>query len=82
MALIIGTIELVGVLANKTSLGRYEPFKGIAEINLGSMGIFIVASFVGAWVLSVAVWKVKKYEARYSSGIAETAHGHSKINLD
>jgi len=82
VALVIGTIELVNVLANKTSLGQYQPFKSIAAINLGSMGVFIVASFVGAWVLSVAIWRVKKYEARYSSGIAETAHDHSQINLD
>jgi high-affinity nickel-transport protein len=52
VALVIGTIELVSVLASKTSLGNHEPFKSIAAVNLGSMGFFIVASFVGAWILS------------------------------
>jgi len=82
VALVIGTIELVSVLASKTSLGDHEPFKSIAAINLGSMGIFIVASFVGAWVLSVAIWKFGKYEARFSSGIVETTHEHTALHLD
>jgi high-affinity nickel-transport protein len=82
VALVIGTIELVSVLASKTSLGNYEPFKSISTINLGSMGFFIVASFVGAWVLSVAIWKLGKYEQRFSSGIDETLHEHRAIHLD
>ncbi|OIQ75134.1 high-affinity nickel-transport protein NixA [mine drainage metagenome] len=82
VALVIGTIELVTVLASKTSLGTHEPFKSIASVNLGSMGFFIVASFVGAWVLSVTIWKVGKYEARYSSGIVETSHEHTGLHLD
>ena len=82
VALVIGTIELVSVLASKTSLGDHEPFKSISAINLGSMGVFIVASFVGAWILSVAIWKFGKYEARFSSGIVETTHEHTALHLD
>lgn len=82
VALVIGTIEIVSVLASKTSLGHYEPFKSIAAINLGSMGVFIVASFVAAWVISVVIWKTGKYEQRFSSGIEESAHEHSAMNLD
>jgi high-affinity nickel-transport protein len=82
VALVIGTIELVSVLASKTSLGNHEPFKSIAAVNLGSMGFFIVASFVGAWILSVAIWKMGRYEQRFSSGIAETVHDHTALHLD
>jgi high-affinity nickel-transport protein len=82
VALVIGTIEIVSVLASKTSLGHYEPFKSIAAINLGSMGVFIVASFVAAWVISVVIWKTGKYEQRFSSGIEESSHEHSAMNLD
>jgi len=82
VALVIGTIELVSVLASKTSLGAHEPFKRIAAINLGSMGFFIVASFVGAWVLSVTIWKIRKYETRFASGISETSHEHSEMHLN
>lgn len=82
VALVIGTIELVTVLASKTSLGSHQPFKSIATINLGSMGFFIVASFVGAWVISVAIWRFGKYEERFSSGIIETSHEHTALHLD
>ncbi|HUW77456.1 MAG TPA: HoxN/HupN/NixA family nickel/cobalt transporter [Candidatus Nanopelagicaceae bacterium] len=82
VALVIGTIEIVSVLASKTSLGSHQPFKSIAAINLGSMGLFIVASFVGAWVISVVIWKFGKYEARYSSGLEETSHKHEDLHLD
>jgi high-affinity nickel-transport protein len=82
VALVIGTIELVSVIASKTSLGAHEPFKSIASVNLGSLGFFIVASFVGAWVLSVTIWKMGKYEQRFSSGIVETTHEHQALDLD
>jgi len=82
VAFVIGTIELVTVLASKTSLGTHQPFKSIASINLGAMGFFIVASFVGAWVLSVGIWKFGKYEERFSSGIVETSHEHTTLHLD
>jgi high-affinity nickel-transport protein len=46
------------------------------------MGVFIVASFVAAWVISVVIWKTGKYEQRFSSGIEESSHEHSAMNLD
>ena len=76
------TIELVSVLANKTSIGDYEPFTTIAAIDLGSIGYFIVGSFIAAWVISVIIWRVRKYETRYSSGIHETEHSHTEMHLD
>ncbi len=82
VALVIGTIELVSVLANKTSIGDYEPFTTIAAIDLGSIGYFIVGSFIAAWVISVIIWRVRKYETRYSSGIHETEHSHTEMHLD
>lgn len=81
VALVIGTIELVGVLADQTSLGKYQPFTFISNINLGRIGYFIVASFVAAWILSVVIWKFGRYEERYSSGIDETEHTHTSFSL-
>ena len=62
-------------------LSNYQPFTVIAEIDLNRVGYFIVASFVGAWLLSVLIWKTGKYEARYSSGIKETEHEHKEFKL-
>lgn len=81
VALVIGTIELVGVLAEKTDIDTHQPFKAIAEIDLGAIGYWIVAAFVLAWVGSVLIWKYGRYEERYSSGIVETEHAHKELNV-
>ena len=81
VALFIGTIELVGVLADKTSIGKYQPFTFIASIDLGKIGYFIVATFVLTWIGSVLIWKTQKYEQKYSSGIVETEHQHTDIAI-
>jgi high-affinity nickel-transport protein len=82
VALVIGTIELVGVLAEKTDIDKYQPFGAIAAIDLGAIGYWIVASFVGAWIVSVAIWKFGRYEQRYSSGIVETDHIHKDLKVE
>ncbi len=82
VAFVIGTIQLVGVLSEKTSIAKYQPFTAIAEIDLNRVGYFIVASFVAAWLISVLIWKFGRYEKRYSSGIAETDHVHTEIKID
>jgi high-affinity nickel-transport protein len=81
VALVIGTIQLVVVLSDKTSIANYQPFKSISQINLNSVGYLIVLSFVIAWVASILIWKVKKYETRYSSGISETQHTHTEFTI-
>lgn len=65
VALVIGTIELVGVLADNLGLTDIAPFGFIASIDLGSLGYFIVASFLLAWLVSVLVWKVRRIEERH-----------------
>jgi high-affinity nickel-transport protein len=82
VAFIIGTIELVGVLAKKTSIADHQPFTFIASIDLGAIGYWIVASFVLAWIVSVAVWKFGRYEERFSSGIDETEHRHQDLIVE
>ncbi|NDE71222.1 MAG: HoxN/HupN/NixA family nickel/cobalt transporter [Actinobacteria bacterium] len=81
VALVIGTIQIVNVLAEKTTIENYQPFTAIASINLGGIGFFIVASFVAAWLLSVAIWRFGRFEERFSSGIRETDHSHTELHL-
>jgi high-affinity nickel-transport protein len=81
VALVIGTIQIVHVVVSLTDLGKYQPFGYIDQLDLGNLGYFIVASFVLAWLLSVLIWRWRKYETRYSSGIAETEHQHSDFHL-
>ena len=82
VALVIGTVEFVGVLADNTNIAAYQPWKFIASINLGNLGYFIVATFVGAWVLSIAVWRLGRYEEKYSSGLVETEHAHKELAVE
>ena len=81
VAFVIGTIQFVSVLADKTNIDNYQPFTFIASLDLNRVGYFIVASFVGAWLVSVLIWRLGRYEARYSSGIKETEHEHKEFNL-
>ncbi len=81
VAFVIGTIQFVGVLADKTNIDNYQPFTFIASLDLNRVGYFIVASFVGAWLISVLIWRLGRYEARYSSGIKETEHEHKEFKL-
>ena len=81
VALVIGTIQVVAVLSEKTDIENLPVFSTIAAIDLGGIGYFIVLSFVAAWVASVLIWKYVRYEERYSSGIAETTHTHEQLDL-
>lgn len=81
VALVIGTIQIVNVLAEKTSIENYQPFTYLASIDIGGIGYFIVLSFVAAWLLSVAIWRLGRFEARYSSGERETDHTHTELHL-
>ena len=81
VALVIGTIQIINVLATKTEIENYQPFTTIANIDLGGIGYFIVISFIAAWLLSVLIWRVGNFESKYSSGIQETEHTHTDIKI-
>jgi len=81
VALFIGTIQLVGVLSDKTTIDNYQPFTAISKININGLGFFIVGSFVATWIGSVLIWKYGRYEEKYSSGIVETDHEHTDFKI-
>jgi high-affinity nickel-transport protein len=81
VAFVIGTIQLISVLSKKTNIAAHQPFTAISEIDLNRVGYFIVASFVGAWLLSIFIWRKGNYEAKYSSGIEETEHIHTEFKI-
>lgn len=81
VALVIGTIQIINVLAAKIDVTGVPIVSSIATIDLGGIGYFIVAAFVAAWIVSVAIWRFGDYEQRYSSGVSETAHSHQSLDL-
>jgi high-affinity nickel-transport protein len=70
VALVIGTIELGGLLAAK--LGLSGPVWGFLEnIDLNLLGFVIVALFVATWAVAAAVWRFGRIEERWSAHLAE-----------
>jgi high-affinity nickel-transport protein len=69
VALIIGTIELLGVLADEAHITS-GPIAAIASIPLDYAGYGIVGLFVLSWVVALAVWRFGRIEERWSSDLA------------
>ena len=69
VALIIGTIELVGVLAEQANITS-GPLGWIANINLDNAGYGIVALFVVSWLVAVAIWRFGRIEEKWSAHLA------------
>jgi high-affinity nickel-transport protein len=69
VALIIGTIELISVVADQAHITS-GPLAAIASIPLDYAGYGIVGLFVLAWVAALAVWRFGRIEERWSSDLA------------
>jgi nickel/cobalt transporter (NiCoT) family protein len=62
----IGTIELVGLLAQK--LGAQGSFWAWWEnININTLGFVIVGVFVATWAVALAIWRFGKIEQRWTA---------------
>jgi nickel/cobalt transporter (NiCoT) family protein len=68
VALIIGTIELIGVLADRLGIEK-GPLAAIAHISLDYVGYGIVALFVVSWLVALGVWRFGKIEERWSRNL-------------
>jgi high-affinity nickel-transport protein len=71
VALVIGTIELVGVITEQAGIVS-GPLAAIANIDLGYAGFAIVALFVLTWLIALAVWKFARVEDKWSAKLAPT----------
>jgi nickel/cobalt transporter (NiCoT) family protein len=69
VALIIGTIELIGVLAEQAKITS-GVLAAIADIPLDYAGYGIVVLFFLAWLIAIAVWRFGRVEERWSADLA------------
>jgi nickel/cobalt transporter (NiCoT) family protein len=69
VALIIGTIELLGVLADQAHITT-GPVAAVASIPLDYAGYGIVVLFVLSWVIALGVWRFGRIEERWTSDLA------------
>ena len=65
VALVIGTIELIGVVADQGNITT-GPVAALAAIPLDYAGYGIVGLFVTAWILALAIWHFGNIEERWS----------------
>jgi high-affinity nickel-transport protein len=70
VALVIGPLSLASVLADKFDV-EAGPIGFLAGIDLQYVGYAIVAAFVLAWALAVAVWRFGRIEERWSARLKQ-----------
>ena len=78
VALVIGTVELIGVLADQASITT-GPLAAIADIPLDYAGYGIVALFFLAWIVAIAVWRFGRIEERWSAGLASAQPANADL---
>jgi high-affinity nickel-transport protein len=68
VALVIGTIEIVGLLASK--LGAQGSFWAWWEnVDINTLGLIIAGMFVTTWVLALLVWRLGRVEERFGASL-------------
>jgi len=70
IALVIGTIEVGGLVASRLSLnGSFWVW--LEGINLNMLGLVIVGMFVTTWLVAVSVWRLGHIEERWSAHLSD-----------
>ncbi len=63
VAVLIGGIEALGLLADRFALeGPFWSAIGALNRNFGSLGYLIIAIFAGSWLVSVAVYRLGRFD--------------------
>ena len=70
VALLIGGIEIVGLLGHKAGIST-GPIAWVSSIDLNYVGYGIVGLFVLTWVVAFAVWRFGHIEERWTQGLAD-----------
>jgi high-affinity nickel-transport protein len=68
VALVIGTIEISSLLAEKLGLSG-GPWDSLAAIDLNTIGFAIVGLFVITWLVALAIWHFGNIEERWTAPI-------------
>ncbi|GAA1226660.1 HoxN/HupN/NixA family nickel/cobalt transporter [Kitasatospora nipponensis] len=68
VALIIGTVELLGLLADQLSLTGWF-WDWVSGIDINLLGFVIVGLFVVTWIAALLVWRFARIEEKWTSGL-------------
>ncbi len=70
--LIIGTVELLGLIADKAGLhGAFWDW--VSGLDLNTIGYVVVGLFFATWAVALLVWKVGRIEEKWTAGLAGRA---------
>src|SRR3984957_7367860 len=79
IALFIGTVEILGLIAQETSLsGGFWSF--MQNFNINRAGFIIVGVFVATWIVALAVWHFGDIERKWETQAAQ-AYAHAGTSL-
>ena len=71
VALLIGTVELLQVLATRLSLDSgFWAF--LDNLDFGTIGYAVVGVFVLTWAISLVVWKTRRIEERWGGALVDS----------
>ena len=69
VAVLIGGIEALGLLADRLSLeGPFWSFIAALNANFGDLGYLIIAIFVASWLISLAVYRLRRFDRLEPAG--------------
>jgi high-affinity nickel-transport protein len=64
VALIVGGIEVLGLVGDQLGLGGpFWAFVGALNDNFGTLGYLIIAIFALSWLVSIAIYRIRRYDA-------------------
>jgi len=66
VALLIGTVELAGLLAQKLG-ARGSFWIWVEHIDMNTLGLVIVGMFVATWAIAAAIWRLAGIEERWGA---------------
>ncbi len=70
VALLIGTVELLGLLAQQLGYtGRFWTW--ISGVNINSLGFVIAGLFAATWAVALAVWRLGRIEEKWSAALGQ-----------
>ena len=61
VALVVGTIEVLSIIANQFSLSG-GIWDSVGTLDFGLLGTLIIGIFVMSWIVSTIIYKVRKYD--------------------
>ncbi|WP_237277192.1 HoxN/HupN/NixA family nickel/cobalt transporter [Streptomyces caniscabiei] len=67
VALVVGTVELLGLVAEKARLhGTF--WDGVAGLDLNIVGYVVVGLFLATWAVALLVWRFARIEEKWTAG--------------